>query len=165
MILAGDFNYNLMKHEKNKYISEFLNFMTTNLFTPHIIRPTRFVEGQRPSLVDNIFVNDKHFISGNLYNKISDHMPNFIIIQDIEAQYSIKAKMYKRDMSNFDENEFLNAINTEQLLDTTNKETDLNIKYDKFEEHVTTILNKHAPLKELSKRKAKESQMLPSWHH
>ena len=99
VMLAGDFNNNLMKHEKNKYISKFLNFMTSNLFTPHIIGPTRFVAGQRPSLDDNIFVNlmDKNFISGNIYNKISDHMPNFIIVQDIEAQYSRKAKKYKRD--------------------------------------------------------------------
>ena len=108
-LLVGDFNYDLLKHEKKKNIYDFLMVITSNLFTPHILGPTRIEEGQTPSLVDNIFVNttDNNFISVNLFNKISDHMPNFIIIQDIDSQYSIKAKQYKRDMKNFNEKRLL----------------------------------------------------------
>ena len=87
VIITGDFNYNLMKHEKVKAVGDFLNLMYKFLYSPHIIGPTRFPKNEAPSLVDNIFVNtlDKHSISGNLFNKISDHLPNFIMLQDINA--------------------------------------------------------------------------------
>ena len=54
--------------------------MYENLCQPCIIQPTRIVDKQKPSLIDNIFINSiESPVSGNL-DKISDHFPNFIII-------------------------------------------------------------------------------------
>ena len=80
VITAGDFNYNLLKYECNEYTNEFIN-MIGNFFQPCILEPTRIVSNAEPSLINNIFINslEKIVTSGNLIEKISDHMPNFII--------------------------------------------------------------------------------------
>ena len=79
MILTGDLNINLLNFDKNKEVNEFLEVLTSNWFTPQILGPTRFEEQNKPSLVDNIFVNfsDIHSTSGNITEKITDHLPNF----------------------------------------------------------------------------------------
>ena len=58
--------------------------MYSNFLQPCITEPTRLIKKQKPSLIDNIFVNfvNKKIISGNLIDKISDHLPNFVIIKD-----------------------------------------------------------------------------------
>ena len=60
--------------------------MYTNVLQPCILEPTRFVDSNKPSLVDNIFTNaiNKNIIRGNLLTKLSDHMPNFSFALDID---------------------------------------------------------------------------------
>ena len=61
-----------------------MNFLTYSQVTGshQILGPTRFVEHNKPSLIDNIFVNfsDMHCTSGNMIEKITDHLPNFLLI-------------------------------------------------------------------------------------
>ena len=85
IIIGGDFNYDLLKYEHNKYINEFLNTMSSNFLQPCITKPTRIVKYNRPSMVDNIFVNiyDKGIHSGNIIDKITDHLPNFVVIKNL----------------------------------------------------------------------------------
>ena len=80
VLITGDFNCNLLKYNFKNEINEFLGIMLKNLFLPHITGPTRVCK-QKPSLIDNIFLNDAEVpcISGNLTSKISDHLPSFII--------------------------------------------------------------------------------------
>ena len=82
IILTGDFNLNLLKFDKNKKIAEFLDFLTAKWFTPQILGPTRITENEQASLIDNFFIdfNDLHCTSGNVFEKISDHLPDFLII-------------------------------------------------------------------------------------
>ena len=160
IILTGDFNYNLLKHEKSKNINEFLNIITRNLLSVQIIGPTRFVEGQIPSLVDNIFVNsiDKNVISGNLFNQISEHLPNFLIIQDFYDTKTYLKNEYKRDWKHFKEKEFLDDLNIDELENYIDNEQDINLKYENFEEYIIGKINKHAPLKIISKREKKQNK-------
>ena len=62
--------------------------MASNFLQPCITEPTRIIQGNRPSIVDNIFTNifDKELYSGNLLDKITDHLPNFLIIKKIKKQ-------------------------------------------------------------------------------
>ena len=83
---AGDFNYDLLTYSKDKYVTDFLDLCYENVLQPCILEPTRIIYGNRtPSLVDNIFTNvtSKNIVSGNLFSKITDHMPNFVIVQNI----------------------------------------------------------------------------------
>ena len=69
MILRGDFNINLLKLDQNKEVNEFLDVLTSDLFTPQILGRARFVKHNKPSLVDNIFVDfsDMQCTSGNTH--------------------------------------------------------------------------------------------------
>ena len=69
MWICGDFNYDLLKHEFNSHINEFINIMSSSFLQPCITKPTRIVSYNRPPLVSNIFVNvyDKTIFSGNLF--------------------------------------------------------------------------------------------------
>ena len=80
IIICSDCNYDLLKYEHNEYINEFLNTMSSNFLQPCNTKPTRIVNYNRPSLVDNIFVNiyDKQIHSGNIIDKIANHLQNFI---------------------------------------------------------------------------------------
>ena len=84
-ILCGDFNLNLLNFERNEEVNNFLNLLVSNWLTPQIFGPTRVAENQRESFIDNIFLNfsDCHCISGNLFEKISDHLPILLIIEDL----------------------------------------------------------------------------------
>ena len=81
--------------------------MMTNHFQPSILEPTRLTLGNKPSLIDNIFVNsiEKEVYSGNLVDKLSDHLPQFIFVKDILHKPTIK-KRVKKDFSNFSEEAF-----------------------------------------------------------
>ena len=77
--------------------------MYSNFLRLCILEPARIAANNRPSIIDNIFINtiDKKIDSGNSINKVSDHMPNFLLVKDI-----IERKKYQkikiRDMKNFD---------------------------------------------------------------
>ena len=52
-------------------------------FLPLIIHPTRVVENQEPSLIDNIFTNNvsDDIISGNIYLTLSEHFSQFASVK------------------------------------------------------------------------------------
>ena len=84
IFLVGDFNYDLMKIENDSNITNFFDILTSNLFVPHIIHPTRVTLNTK-SLIDNIFSNSINFkdgISGNLTISLSDHLAQFLIIPE-----------------------------------------------------------------------------------
>ena len=90
IFICGDFNYNLLIRESSKHVENFLNIMFENFLQPHILQPTKFINKQTPSLIDNIYSNnlENNCISGNITSKISDHLPNFIISDNINCLIS-----------------------------------------------------------------------------
>lgn len=74
--------------------------MLENNFNPTILEPTRIVDTNKPSLLDNIFINKMNKLtSGNVLEKISyDHLPDFIIFESEPSRdksKKIKKKRYK----------------------------------------------------------------------
>ena len=125
--------------------------MLENSLQPCIIEPTRIVPSCKPSLVDNIFSNSvEAVISGNLYQSVSDHMPNFVIY-DKSKQPKTKKFVKRRSTKNIDIPAFQNDLLQMILYKIVN--------IDNFDEacdhtHKTTlpILNKHLPLVILTKK-------------
>ena len=68
IVFTGDFNYDLLNLNKNEYSKDFIAICFSLFYQPCIIEPTRCVNGSRPTLIDNIFINliEKHITSGNL---------------------------------------------------------------------------------------------------
>ena len=104
-IIMGDFNIDLLKSSHSN-TEEFLNNLESYFFNPHILQPTR-ITNHSATLIDNIFFNSitHHTISGNIVHDLSDHLPNFLIIN----KFSTLPKHFKitrRDYSNFNEDSF-----------------------------------------------------------
>ena len=57
IVVAGDFNLDLLKFESDIRVSRFLNIMLENNLHPCITEPTRIINTNKPTLVDNIFVS------------------------------------------------------------------------------------------------------------
>ena len=155
IIITGDFNYDLLTIENNVYAYDFINTMFSNYFQPCIIEPTRVIGNNRPSLIDNIFINtiEKEIYSGNLISKLSDHMPNFIIIQNFISRNNRIKKQY-RDFANFNNESYLedlSGIEIGHLLDNKS----INVIYDHFHNQFQKIVDKHAPWKTKSIKELK----------
>ena len=91
--------------------------MYSNFLHPSITEPTRLIKKQKPSLADNILVNffNTKIISGNLFDKISDHLSNFVVIKDINNKQT-KRKVKIRDMKNFNQDKYLEDLKENENL-------------------------------------------------
>ena len=121
-----------------------MNFMIlSNMFVPYIIQPTRITSHSK-SIIDNIFSNyiSQEVISGNLTSTISDHITSisYCTLRFFKCSKQ-KIKNFDRDWSKFSREEF--------ILDYTNT------SFQNFFDPMGKILDKHAPLKKLSKYKLK----------
>ena len=98
----GDFNLNLLNCESHSETNDFLNCMVSHYLLPYILHPTR-VTDHSATVIDNIFCKNATYdtFSGNILCKISDHFPQFIVLNKFDIDY--KTFSYaKRDYSNFD---------------------------------------------------------------
>ena len=109
MILMGGFNVNLINYYKNRGTYKFLEQLFNHNFTPQITLPTRITE-KTATLIDNIFVNGQtqKYNSGNITMSISDHLPQFIIIENGKGDKPTNktAKSTYRDYKHFDMESF-----------------------------------------------------------
>ena len=150
VLIAGDFNYDLLKFDSNPIISDFLQMMLDNSYQPCITEPTRIVKGNKPSLVDNIFSNSlETCISGNLFEKISDHLPSFAIIKTVKSKPKPKC-IKRRNMKNFNTGNFQAdlLLVLRELYNSNNAETAFLFFHKKF----LAIVNKHAPFQILTRK-------------
>ena len=145
LISLGDFNYNLFNYEKDVNIKTFVDTMYGHNMQATIDKPTRVVKKQKPALIDNIFTNavDKDIVTGNLISKISDHMPNFIIMKDVNFDHK-KINKRVRSTKNFNLEEYrkdVSEIDIEPVLTLRN----VHEVYEYFHKQYMIILDKHAP--------------------
>ena len=163
LFLMGDFNADLLKIEIDQYISNHFDIITSYLLVPHIIYPTRITENTK-SLIDNIYSNSINFqegISGNITISISDHLAQFLIIPLKYDKISEKHNLFRRDMKNFVKDEFIRDLTDANLNNIVINQPNLNEAFNNFEDKINIVINKHMPLKKLTKRDLK--QKLKPW--
>ena len=156
IFLVGDFNFNLLKYGADQNCTIFLDYMLENFLQPTILEPTRVVNGQQPSLIDNIFTNciSKSIISGNLLDKISDHMPNFAIFENITVQKkNLNRKI--RNFKNFNESEYRKDLSKIQISDYYLVRNNIEKVFEDFNQKVASVIDRHAPYKVLSLNEVK----------
>ena len=158
IILCGDFNFDLLNFDKDEQVNEFLNTILEQNMHPCITEPTRITNTNKPSLVDNIFINSfEEPVSGNILEHISyDHLPNFTILNHQVNRK--KAEQKKRDRKNFNsktfENELLDPEFTLKILNATNTDE----AYDMYQNRFIELLDIHAPVRNLTKKEMRIRQ-------
>ena len=86
--------------------------------------------------------------SSNLFEKISDHLPNFLIVEDLSVLNKEKFKQQRRNLKHFDQEKFLNELGV-KLEEKVNITKDINNKYRFLHNSIMKVIDKHAPMKEI----------------
>ena len=109
--ICGDFNLNLLNSDSDSNCSNFYNLLNSSGFLPLILHPSRVVEGQNPSLIDNIFSNSTSnvILSGNIYLQLSEHFSQFASIQHDKIDVK-HVDMYARNYTNYSDEQFRDIV-------------------------------------------------------
>jgi hypothetical protein len=147
----GDFNINLLNYESHPLTHEFLGNLGPYCFQPYITQPTRITK-HSATLIDIYFNSiDHETLSGNLLCDITDHFPNFVILNKF-ACTSSNPTIYRRDHSNFNEEMLLEEVQQVNWEDVPPVTEDVNLTFESFHNKLFDIINRHAPLHKLSKK-------------
>ena len=148
LYICGDFNIDLLKIDSVGSYLKFYNILNTHGLLPFIIHPSRVVEGQIPSLIDNIFSNNyqQYILSGNIYLTLSEHFSQFasVIREKIDVR---KISMFGRNYSKFSEDHFRDDVSIQRWKQDSN---DANILMSDFIWRLDGCAERHAPIKKLS---------------
>ncbi|XP_013868123.1 uncharacterized protein LOC106520513 [Austrofundulus limnaeus] len=84
IFICGDFNIDMLNPNMVKSTSNFIDTMHSLGLYPLITKPSR-ITTHSSTLIDNIFTNymESKLRSGLLINDISDHLPVFVILEDV----------------------------------------------------------------------------------
>ena len=152
-VLMGDFNINLLKFDVLSSSKHFYNCFSSHFFSPFIPQPSRLVSN---TLIDNIMFNSLEYntYSGNLLVQISDHLAQFLLIEGFnQGPTKLTSNLYKRDFSRFNEHDFQKDLTNLDWHSICNFDSaDANIACRNLVEHITHLLDQHAPYKKRSKK-------------
>ena len=112
VLVSGDFNYDLLRHWQAPYVNEWiLEHYVFKFFTTLHNSANKELGKNRPRLIDNIVVNTygKQLFAGNFLDKVSDHLPNFLIINEIKNSLT-KRKIVVRDFKKCNKHHYLQDI-------------------------------------------------------
>ena len=150
-----------MKIDNDSNSSTYFDTLTSHLFVPHIIHPTRITSTTK-TIIDNIFSNAPNYqkaISGNLTTRLSDHLAQFLIIPDDCDHDSEKKHTYIHDLRNFDAAKFLEEIRELPLPDfKANHWSDPNHAFAVFYTKLKMIIDKHLKRRKVTAKEIKNMQ-------
>ena len=169
VVIAGDYNIDLLKINDKPVISEYFDMLTSHSFFPKITLPTRLTNNNG-TLIDNFLCKltdcTLDTTSGVLLNKFSDHQPYFTVLNNLTSKHHIPhyVKITKNDKESI--NNFHRALatsNSLQSLDNTNT-NDPNINFAILQESIQNAKNIHLPEKyvKFDKHKHKKSNWITS---
>ena len=165
--LIGDMNINLSpifdvsnNNSNVNSTNEFVNMLASNGYFPLITLPTR-VTTVSPSIIDHIITNDhKNIIfPGIIKSDLTDHYPIFCFIDAVTCSNKTNLKIFRRDFANFNSSEFCDDLHDAlSAFFQQNKELNdynFNHRFRDFIEIVKSKIDKHAPLKKLTRKQRK----------
>ena len=169
VVLAGDFNIDLLKLNSNTKYQEFYDTLAEFDFLPIITLPTR-ISKRNATLIDHMYCKSPNPLtiseSGILATQISDHMATFVALNfNINKNYKHLETVCTRSFTGNKMNCFLGElenINWPQIFDHDTAADPL-ITYDQqFSTKLDEMINLHFPLKvvKFNKHKHKKSKWM-----
>ena len=85
---GGDVNIDIIQQDADNI--EYVTNLACHNYLPFVTRPTR-ITSHSATLIDHMFVkikeNDRKMFSGNMYCSITDHLPNFVVVDIGKSKY------------------------------------------------------------------------------
>ena len=156
--ILGDFNIDLLQINQNNKARKYANNLLAQSCKCAIDIPTR-ISGNSRTLLDHVYVNDfeMNIVSGVGVYDISDHFPVFIHFTSDVNPKKTSNKYFTRDLNKFCLEAFLENLNKQLELLTFDQHQPVNEQFDRFISLFLNVVNKHAPLRSLTRRKAIKS--------
>ena len=151
--ICGDFNIDLLKlNDVGSYLT-YYNLLSSYGFLPLIIHPTRVVDNQVPSLIDNIFSNNvsDEITSGNIYLTLSEHFSQFASVKREKLDLK-KVCRYDRDFSKYSPLQFRDDVSIQNWNLADGDSSNL---FCDFYSKLKGCADRHAPFKKLSANEIK----------
>lgn len=167
VIIAGDFNIDLLKIEEKSTHSDYFEMLISNGYIPKIVMPTRFSQFNG-TLLDNILCkisqNFSNITAGILLNQISDHQPCIIYCDNfsIDIKQTDYIWIKKQNKQSIDRlKQYIDSQNVMNKLDNS-LDADPNINYGVLNDILQKGQNLYMPLKKVKfdKRKHKNSKWI-----
>lgn len=159
-IITGDININLLKSNCKK-INDYKDMLSSVGCNSLISSPSRFFTNCTPSLLDHVYTNlsNRSKTSGLCLFDISDHLPTFFIAKNIEASTYTKSIFKKRSMKTFNLEDFLtDLLKHLQNVESVTSTVTVNEMATSLSSAFDIILNKHAPLRTMTRREKRLSE-------
>ena len=164
VIIAGDYNIDLLKINDKPIISEYFDTITSHGFFPKITLPTRLSD-HHGTLIDNFLCKlCKGFFkstSGILISNISDHFPYFISLENTQPVNTVPKFIHIKKHNPESMMKFKTELMKLDIYNNLNKDVfaDPNENYNLLEEIITDTMNKSIPtvIKKLNKHKHKKT--------
>ena len=153
--IMSDTNINLLHASSCTYAQNFLLSLQSFSLIPTIDKLTR-VHNNSATVIDNIFTSNvqEEIISGSIISDISDHFTQFCITRSVIEKGQTDHLI--RDYSHFSEENYLNdLLQVDWARVVPEVETDVDKLFSRFYNKLNKLINKHAPLKPISKLKSK----------
>ena len=168
LILAGDFNINLLKLNDNEIYSNFFDTLVSHSLYPQITLPTRFTR-TNGTLIDNFFCKLSKYTlestAGILTKRFSDHQPYFMQLNITQVMTESHPKFIKLKIVS--EQAMINVkheIRSDVLYNKLDKSltADTNITYEIIHDEIARAKNKCMPSKivKFNKYKHKKSSWI-----
>ena len=146
--ICGDFNVDLLKLDDiNSYLT-YYNLLCSYSFLPLIIHPSRKVDNQTPSLIDNIFSNNisDKIASENIYFTLSEHFSQFASVKREKPDIK-KVVIFERDFSKYNAIDFRDDVSIQNW---NMSHSDSNVLLGDFYLKLKGCADRHAPIKKLN---------------
>ena len=155
-LIGGDLNIDLMK--KTTKIEQYLIETESLGCIQTVAHPTRIQINTTSSLIDHIYTSLlNHEIHTELIShEVSDHLPVISFIEGFKGHRQPIVRGWIRDEKKFNCEQFLKDLERDLHLAFTMQES-ANDTWNLFENIYLNVLNKHAPFKLQSKKKAKHN--------
>ena len=152
VVITGDFNIDLLRYKDHLHTSDFLDNLLSNGYIPKITMPTRLTH-RKGTLIDKFFIElsmgYSNTTSGILISNISDHLPYFLSLDYLFIKEPIKKRIKVVHESRDSISNFKHALLEPTIVEKLNNlmDTDINTSYNKFDDILNLLINKHFPIK------------------
>ena len=164
VMLAGDFNIDLIKSSVNNDSLFFLNTLLMHGLECHIFKPTRItyyknsLEIKSATLIDQIASDLYKYEckSGNIHYPNSDHCASYVIFKNFFKDNKLeKPVKFYRNFKKIDEKKLNEDCYNIDWCERVFDEPNIDFCFENITSETENLLDKHAPLIKLSNRKVK----------